>query len=124
MINTPKQQFTWLALLKSFGYAWQGIIFVVKTQRNMLIHICAALSVVLCGVFLDINSNDWCWLVVSISLVWCAELFNSAFEFLCDVVMPEYHVSVKRAKDIAAGAVLICACAAAIIGALTFLPYV
>lgn len=66
---------------------------------------------------------DWRWIVLAIGIVWVAELVNTAFEHLCDVVQPEFHVSVKTAKDVAAGAVLVAAVAALLIGLLVFLPY-
>ena len=61
--------------------------------------------------------------ILAIALVWVAEIVNTAFEHLCDVVQPDLHVSVKSAKDVAAGAVLVAAMAAAVIGGLVFLPY-
>lgn len=111
-------------LLKSFVYALDGITFVLRTQRNPKIHFVLAIVVICVGLGLKIQSTDWRWIIISIALVWFAELMNSAFEFLCDIVMPEWHDSVKRAKDIAAGAVLVCAVGSAIIGVLTFWPYV
>ena len=62
-------------------------------------------------------------LIVAIALVWFAELINTAIEYVCDLVSPEHDERVKRAKDIGAGAVLICAMGAALIGVLTFWPY-
>ena len=64
------------------------------------------------------------WLIAAITLVWLAEAMNTAFEHLCDVVQPEFHVSVQRAKDIAAAAVLICVMGAALLGLMTLWPYV
>lgn len=109
--------------LKSFSYALSGIRFVLKTQHNARIHLAISIFVIAFGIIKNISANDWRWSVIAISLVWFAETINSAFEFLCDVVSPEFHHSVKIAKDIAAGAVLICAIGAAILGVLTFLPY-
>ena len=122
-MTKPVQQFSFHAFCKSFAYAVEGILFVIRSQRNMFLHLLAAIFICVAGLWLNISSTDWRWLIVCIAFVWFAELINSAFEFVCDVVMPELHDSVKRAKDIAAGAVLICAIAAAIIGVLTFWPY-
>jgi diacylglycerol kinase (ATP) len=110
-------------LLKSFGYAAAGIVFCLRTQRNALIHLLAAIAVIAAGVLLGVSPEDWRWLVLAISLVWFAELVNTAFEHLCDVVSPDFNSSVRAAKDVAAGAVLICSLGAAVIGILTFLPY-
>ena len=72
---------------------------------------------------LRVSPADWRWLIIAIVLVWFAELMNTAFEYLCDVISPEFHISVKRAKDIAAGAVLVCALGAALIGLSVFWSY-
>jgi diacylglycerol kinase (ATP) len=109
--------------VKSFGYALRGLGFMLKSQHNAWIHLVATAFVVIAGMWLHIREDDWRWIVVAIGMVWVAEIVNTAFEHLCDVVQPEFHVSVKAAKDIAAGAVLVAAIAAAIIGILVFLPY-
>lgn len=111
------------ALGKSFIYALSGILFCLRTQRNAGIHFFAALAVIVAGLCLNVSAQDWRWLVFSISLVWFAELVNTAFEHLCDIVSPEFSLAVQHAKDVAAGAVLICAIGAACIGFLTFWPY-
>lgn len=117
-------RFSFLARLKSFKYAFAGLAFMLRTQHNAWLHLIATVAVIAAGVALQINANDWRWLVVAIVLVWTAETINTAFEHLCDVVQPEFHGSVQRAKDIAAGAVLVCAIGAAILGAQVFAPYV
>lgn len=111
-------------LVKSFGFALRGIGYVLATQANARIHLVAAAIVCACAWILGLSATDWRWIVVCIALVWFAELMNTAFEYLCDVLSPEHHEAVKRAKDIAAGAVLVCAGMAVVVGALTFWPYV
>jgi len=69
-----------------------------------------------------LSRAEWCWIVLAIVGVWMAEALNTAFEFLCDVASPQFHPMVKHAKDVAAGAVLLCAVGAAIVGVLVFLP--
>jgi diacylglycerol kinase (ATP) len=78
---------------------------------------------VLLGWRLHVSATDWRWLVLAIVLVWAAEAMNTAFECLCDVVSPEFSTMVRNAKDIGAGAVLICALGSAVLGVLVFLPY-
>ena len=95
----------------------------LKTQHNAWIHLAITSLVITLGLIKNIHVNDWRWLISAIALVWFAETINTAFEFICDVVSPELCHSVQKAKDIAAGAVLICAIGAAILGFLTFLPY-
>lgn len=117
------ETFSLRARCKSFRYAAAGIGFTLRSQHNAWLHLLAAVLVCLAGWFLDVTVADWRWLIVLIALVWFAELMNTAFEYLCDVVAPEYHPAVKHAKDIAAGAVLICALCAALTGVLVFWPY-
>lgn len=109
--------------IASFGHAFRGLGFMLKTQHNAWIHLVATIVVVAGGVALNISASDWRWIVLAIGLVWVTEIVNTAFEHLCNVVQPEFHVSVKAAKDVAAGAVLVAAITAAIIGALVFWPY-
>jgi diacylglycerol kinase (ATP) len=116
-------RFNFADRLKSFRYAFTGLGFMLKTQHNAWVHLAITLVVVGAGLWLGISAVDWRWLIVAIALVWVAETTNTAFEFLCDAVVPNFHTSVEKAKDIAAAAVLICAAAAAIIGVLVFWPY-
>src|SRR5258708_9909567 len=109
--------------LHSFRYAASGIVFMLRTQHNAWIHLTVTVVVCLTGWWLRLSGADWRWLTVAIVLVWVAETMNTAFEYLCDVVSPEFHVSVAKAKDIAAGAVMICSAGAVVLGLLTFWPY-
>ena len=117
-------RFSIAARLKSFRYAFAGFAFMLRTQHNAWAHLAATIIVIALGFALRVDADAWRWLVVSIALVWVAEAVNTAFEYLCDVVQPEFHASVQRAKDIAAAAVLVSAIAAAMLGALTLWPYV
>lgn len=110
--------------VQSIRYAVQGIAYMLKTQHNAWLHLAITLAVFMIGWRLHIRPEDWRWLIVAIVLVWFAEAMNTAFEFLCDIVSPEFHPSVKKAKDIAAGGVLLCAAAAVVLGLITFIPYV
>ena len=117
-------RFSVVARLKSFTYAIAGVAFMLRTQHNAWLHLLATIAVVALGFALNVSANDWRWLIAAIALVWIAETVNTAFEHLCDVVQPEFHVSVQRSKDIAAGAVLVSVVGATLIGAITFVPYV
>ncbi len=116
-------RFSVRARLKSFQYAFVGLAFMLRTQHNAWAHLLATIGVVVAGLLFNITSEDWRWLVVAIVLVWVAETVNTAFEHLCDVVQPEFSTSVQRAKDIAAGAVLVCVIGAVILGVQVFAPY-
>ncbi|GAA0578502.1 diacylglycerol kinase [Rhizomicrobium electricum] len=118
------KSFSVLARAKSFRYAFAGLWLMLRTQHNAWIHLAGTLAVCAAGWALHVSNADWRWLVVAIVMVWIAEALNTAFEHLCDVVSPDFHASVKASKDIAAGAVLICALGAVVIGALVFVPYV
>lgn len=119
---TP-QRLTLAARLKSFGYALAGIAFMLKTQHNAWLHGVATIGVIILAVYCDVSASDWRWLIVAMGMVWVGETINTAVEYVCDVVSPDYNHAVKHAKDIAAGGVLIAAIAALVIGVLTFWPY-
>ncbi len=108
--------------LKSFNFAFDGIITFFKTQRNAWIHFFSAAAVLFLGYFLKVNSNEWSLLVISISIVFITEMLNTAIEFLCDFVSPETHPQIKKIKDVAAGAVLTSSIAAFVLGCIVFLP--
>jgi len=112
-----------MARFRSFGYAISGIGFMLRTQHNAWLHLIATVLVLVSAIALKLSATDWRWIVVAIFLVWAAEAFNTAVEYVCDMVAPDYNIVVKHAKDIAAGAVLLSAISAAIIGVLTFWPY-
>jgi diacylglycerol kinase (ATP) len=109
--------------LWSVWHAARGVALMARTQHNARIHLAATLLVVALGWWLRITATDWRWLVLAIVLVWAAEAMNTAFEYLCNVVSPEFSPVVRNAKDIGAGAVLICSVGAAVLGVLVFLPY-
>jgi diacylglycerol kinase (ATP) len=109
--------------LKSVGHAARGLVFLFRTQHNARIHLAATLLVIALGWGLRVSPDDWRWLTVAIVLVWAAEAMNTALEHLCNVVSPGLNPSVRMAKDIGAGAVLICSAGAAALGAMIFLPY-
>lgn len=110
--------------LKSVIHALRGLNFMLQTQRNAWLHVAATVLVILLASFLQVRLEDWRWLVVAMVMVWVAEAFNTAVEYVCEVVPPDYSEAVKRAKDVAAGAVLLCAFGAVVIGFLTLWPYV
>ncbi|OQX79114.1 MAG: diacylglycerol kinase [Bacteroidetes bacterium 4484_249] len=121
-MNADKNNFSIKRRLLSFKYAFKGIGYMLKTQHNSLIHVAAAIIVIVLGILLKVSLTEWCFLVFAIVLVISAELFNTAIEFLTDIVSPDYNKKAALAKDIAAGAVLISAITSAIIGLIIFLP--
>jgi diacylglycerol kinase (ATP) len=116
--------FQFTGRIRSFYCATRGVLCMIRGQHNAWIHAVATLVVIGAGLLFRVSSADWCWIILAISIVWTAEALNTAFEFLADAASPEFHPLVRDAKDIAAGAVLITAVAAVIIGTICFWPYV
>ena len=108
--------------IKSFKFAIEGVISFFKTEHNAWIHCVAAVAVVCAGFILKIDKYEWCWIIISIALVFIFEMINTAIEIICDVVSPEINPQIKRIKDIAAGAVLVASLAAVAIGLIIFVP--
>jgi diacylglycerol kinase (ATP) len=119
-MNTRKNSIS--KLIKSFGYAFSGIYRLFKSESNATIHLLATLCALTAGILLRISNTEWCVILIMIALVWAAEAFNTALEKLTDHLFPEYHDTARFAKDVAAGAVLVCAVAAFICGLIVFLP--
>jgi diacylglycerol kinase len=109
-------------LLRSFGYAFKGLAYAAKTQLNFRIHLFATVLAVAAGLWLHISTHDWEWIILSITFVLVAELFNTAIETLTDLVSPEYNELAGRVKDVSAGAVTVAAIFALITGLIVFLP--
>ncbi len=118
-----RQPFRISARLRSFRYALRGAGTVLQSQHNAWIHAAASGLVVAAGLAVGLGRLEWCAVVLAIVAVWTAEALNTAFEALCDVASPAIHPMVERAKDIAAGAVLIAAIGAVVIAALVFTPH-
>lgn len=111
-------------LKKSFGYAFEGIWTGMKKERNMKIHCCAAVMVVIAGLVVKLTVMEWCICLILCGLVMSLELVNTAVEAVVDLVTEERKPLAKLAKDTAAGAVLISAIIAAIVGLLIFVPHI
>lgn len=109
--------------LRSFGYAWKGIRCCVGKEQNLSFHLIATVVTVIAGFTFGISRTEWMIVLLCIGAVIAAELFNTAIEKLVDLVSPERHPIAGQVKDIAAGAVLVCAVAAAMAGLLIFTPY-
>lgn len=110
------------SLYKSFGYAFEGIFHTVQKERNMQIHCCAAVLVVIFGLWLGLSREEWFVCLILFGMVMSLECVNTAVEAVVDLATMQRHPLAKKAKDAAAGAVLIAAVFAAIIGLWIFLP--
>jgi diacylglycerol kinase (ATP) len=110
--------------IRAFRFAGRGILAMLASEANAKLHALATGIVVLAGLGFGIERGEWLAVVLSIGAVWTAEGFNTAFEALCDVVSPGPHPKVARAKDVAAGAVLLAALAALAVALIVFGPRV
>lgn len=108
--------------IQSFVDAGRGFVTVLRTEWNFRIHAVIAVLMVVTGFVFQISAGEWLAVVLSVGLVFLAEVFNTALEYLADAVHPEADRGVGMAKDAAAGGVLIAAVAAAVVGAIVFLP--
>lgn len=108
--------------INSFAYAFKGIAYALKLEHNIWIHCILAIAAIALGFFLEIKLAEWLFIILAIGLVFSAELFNTAIEVLIDFVSPEHNPKAGLVKDIAAGAVLVTAITAALIGLFIFGP--
>lgn len=114
--------FTLRKRLRSFKFAFNGIKLLITKEHNAWIHCFAAVCTVIAGFYFDISSSEWIAVVFAIGTVLAAEAVNSSIEAIADLVSPGYNEAIKRTKDLAAGAVLILAISAAIVGLIIFIP--
>lgn len=110
--------------IESFKYAGRGIRSFISKEHNAWIHITVATMVIVAGLAFEVKREEWIALIFCIGMVLAAEGFNTAIERLVNLVSPQWHPLAGDVKDIAAGAVLICAITAAIIGLIIFIPYI
>ncbi|TAN18448.1 MAG: diacylglycerol kinase family protein [Chitinophagaceae bacterium] len=116
------EKFSVKARIESFVYAFAGLKRFFLTEHNVWIHSVAALLAIILSFLLKISALEWVGVLFAIGLVLCAEAFNTCIEKMMDKLWPQQDETVKYVKDLAAGAVLIAAIVAAIIGIIIFLP--
>jgi diacylglycerol kinase len=108
--------------IHAFGHAFRGWWHVLKTQQNAWIHSVVATLIIILGLWLEIPARDWAVIVLTIAMVFTAEFINTAIEAVVDLASPVQHPLAKVGKDVGAGAVLVSALAAALIGLLILGP--
>ncbi len=110
MLNSvPSHKGTNHGLLKSFKYAFEGLSYVLKRERNMKIHFLSATGVIIFSMVIGLDAESALWVFLAIALVLITEIFNTFFEELLDFVNPQYSKAVKHMKDMAASGVLVAA---------------
>ncbi len=123
-MDDDRRPFSFKGRLRSVRCALRGMGLMLVTQHNAWVHVAATVSAVVAGFAFGITVGEWCWIIAATVAVWTAEALNTALELLCDVAAPEFHPLVEKAKDVAAGAVLIAAIGAVVIAVLVFGPHV
>ena len=113
---------SWAARVRCFRDAFRGLRVLLSTQTNACVHAALSVAAIGLGWFLGLTAVEWLFVIGAIGLVWVAEAFNTAIEFLVDLVSPERQPLAGQIKDLAAGAVLASAVTAAVIGLIIFFP--
>ncbi len=109
-------------IIRSFGFAFKGVAYATATQLNFRVHLVATAAAVMLGYGFRITLDEWLWVGLCITLVLVAELFNTMIEALTDLVSPGYNEKAGHVKDMSAGAVVIAALFAFVVGLIVFLP--
>lgn len=110
-------------LVKSFGFAWEGLMYVLAHDQNIRVHAFLGFLALILGLYLGINSYELGLLMITIFFVLVAEMLNSAVEKVVDLITTEHRVEAKIAKDIAAGMVLVAAIGSISVGIFIFFPH-
>ena len=121
-MEKQREKFSWRKRLKSFVYAFNGMRILLLEEHNARIHLFAAIFVVAAGLFFRIEPSEWMAIFISMGGVFGMEAINSAIENLADFVTEEKQEKIRKAKDLAAAGVLFFAIAAALVGAMIFIP--
>lgn len=116
------KRFSWKERGNSFTYAWNGIKAVLKTEHNSWIHLFLTMGAIVLSFVLKISAGEFIALLIVITMVWVAEIFNTAIEKTMDFISKEKHPQIKLVKDLAAAAVLVSAACAVVVGCIIFVP--
>lgn len=114
----------WAKFIAGFGYAFHGLWYALRTQRNARVHIAVATLAILVSIYFRISTVEFAMIFVAITGVFVAEMFNTVIEICVDLASPNYHPLAKIAKDVAAGAVLLNAMLSVVIGLFVLGPHV
>ena len=111
-----------MRVIKSFANAFRGLKDCLSHEKNFQIQYVVALLVIGAGIFFSLSTIEWMIILICFSVVLSFEIINSAIEKLCDLVCPEFNLTIKKVKDMAASAVLLSAIITFVIGCIIFLP--
>lgn len=115
-------RFSWKARAMSFKYAFNGIKTLLRSEHNARIHAVATIAVIIAGIYWNVSNTEWVAIICLIAAIFALEALNSAIEAIADKVSPEFDLFIKKAKDMAAAAVLFMAVAAFFVAIIIFLP--
>jgi len=118
------QKTEWSNFVAGFHYAFSGLWYALRTQRNVRVHVVIACLAIIMGIVLRISAVEFAMIFVAITGVFIAEMFNTVIELCVDLASPEYHPLAKVAKDVAAGAVLLSAMLSVVIGLFVLGPHI
>jgi diacylglycerol kinase (ATP) len=121
-MTAPHPHLTLGGKARALRYAWQGLVYMFRTQPNSWIQAVIWVAVTVVGLLWRLTAAEWCAAVLAMAFVWVTEALNTAIEDVVDLASPERHPLAGRAKDVAAAAVLVSAVAAGIVGLVIFLP--
>ncbi len=124
MNNDVNKQFSVEKRLKSVNHAWRGLSLFFKTTHNAWVHLFVLFFVVCAGFYFNISQIEWLAIVLVSGMVFTAEAFNTAIEIDINLTSPDFHPHARDTKDVAAGAVLVSAITAIVVGVVIFCPYV
>ena len=113
----------WRRRVTSFGHAGRGVWSALRSEVHLRLHAVATVVVIGLGFYSGLSRLEWALVALAVAGVWAAELMNTAIEALTDLASPAYHPLAGKAKDVAAGAVLLAALGALVVGALVFVPH-
>jgi len=116
------RKFSFIDRIRSFKYAFKGIVLLFKDEHNAWIHGIAMLGTLGMGAYFKISNLEWIAVIICIGIVLAAEAFNSAIEQIADFIQPNQDQKIERIKDLAAGGVLLSAISAFLVGIIIFLP--
>jgi diacylglycerol kinase (ATP) len=117
-----QEKFSLIKRIKSFEYAFSGLVLIFKTDHNVWLHFIATLLVIVLGFVMKVTLVEAALLTVAVGLVWVTELFNTCLEKMMDFVSKERHPDIKFIKDVSAGAVLVASITALVLGCIVFIP--
>jgi len=113
-----------ISQMKSFGVAFQGIWTLICNERNFIFHLLVIVAVIAAGFFFNVEKAEWLAIFLCIGLVLSTEALNTSIEYICDLISPERHPTIKMIKDVSAAAVLLASIIAIIVGCIIFVPYI